>query len=402
MVENAGLEHKARVDLTNNADRVRLVAEVVAMANAEGGVIRVGVSDDGTEVGVSADLAGRFDPARVADLVDSFTNPDHVEITISTTTVPTGQIVDLAVERFPDPPLVMHKDGNFEDGGRQQFVFRKGDVLVRRGTRAQRASRGDYSLWIRRACDNARQTLLDRVAFVADLPEGAQLQVAVAGADLTEPAGMLSHAVHAWRQDQARLLGPTELAWLLVGEASLGQLDDDAARLLVHSALRKKSTLWHWIARIQPTADWVERVVFEALAGTDRDVSDAGRPIVDLAAVYLDDDLYGNVLDQLTASRHSHFRSAAAGADDRSAQLERLRSLGARPLDGSDLTAIDDAQLRSLSHEAASRLLSGRDQATSNRLSRYGLERFRRTPQGTAISLRAAAGQRPAKMTKCP
>lgn len=273
MTERAGLEHKAWLDLAKNVDKVKLVAEVVAevvaMANADGGVIRVGVTDDGTEAGVSPDLASRFDPARVADLVDSFTSPDHVEITVSTTTVPTGQVVDLAVERFADPPLVMCKDGNFEDGARQRFEFRKGDVLVRRGTRAQRATRGDYSLWIRRASDNARRTLLDRVAFVTDLPEDAQLQVALGGADLAEPTGMLTHAVQAWRQDQRRLLGPTELAWLLAGEASLGQLDDDAARLLVHSALRKKSTLWHWIARIQPKAERVESVIFEALAGRD-------------------------------------------------------------------------------------------------------------------------------------
>lgn len=70
MTEHAGLEHKARLDLAKNADKLGLVAEVVAMANAEGGVIRVGVTDDGTESGVSPDLARRFDPARVASQHD--------------------------------------------------------------------------------------------------------------------------------------------------------------------------------------------------------------------------------------------------------------------------------------------------------------------------------------------
>lgn len=62
MAESAGLEHKAWLDLASHADKVKLVAEVVAMANAEGGVIRVGVSDDGTEAGISLDVASRFDP----------------------------------------------------------------------------------------------------------------------------------------------------------------------------------------------------------------------------------------------------------------------------------------------------------------------------------------------------
>lgn len=386
MTERAGLEHKAQLDLGNNADKVKLVAEVVAMANADGGLIRVGVTDDGTEVGISDELANKFDPARVADLVGSFTNPDHIEITISRTNVPGGHVVDLAVEQFADPPIVMCKDGNFDDNGRQRSEFRKGDVLVRRGTRAQRAARGDFAAWTRLACETARRTFLDRVAFIAELPEDAHLQVAVAGADLTEPTAMLAHAVQAWQQDRRRLLEPTELAWLLVGEASLGTLDDGPARLLVHSALRKKSTLWQWIARIQPSAEWIESVIFEALSGTDRDVSDAGKPIVDLAAVFLDDDRYLQVLEQLAASRHQHFRDAASGTADRSAQVERLRALAARPLDGADLATVDHATLRAMSHDAANRLLSGRDQATSNRLGRYGLETFRRTPQGHVLS----------------
>lgn len=386
MAENAELEHKAVLDLSSTADRVKLVAEVVAMANADGGLIRIGVADDGREVGVDVDIAARLDPAKVADLIDSFTSPDHVEVAVSTTSVDTGrQIVDLQVGRFASPPVVMSKDGNYDADGRQRTEFRKGDVLVRRGTRAQRATRGDFAHWTNCAVEDARRTFLERVAFVADLPAGAELQVAVGGTDHAEPRGMLGHAVHAWRQDERRLLGPTELAWLLVGEASLGGLDDGGARLLVRSALRKKSTLWHWIARVRPSPEWVEEALTEALAGTDRDVSDAGRPIVDLAAVFLDGARYHAVLTSLAASRHKHFRDAAEGADDKTSQLERLRELAARPVDGVDLSTVDSTELRSLSHAAASRLLGGRDQAASNRLSRYGLESFRRTPAGAVL-----------------
>jgi predicted HTH transcriptional regulator len=174
VVEHAALELKAHLDLGVNADKMKLVSEIVAMANADGGLIRVGVADDGTEVGLAPDLVAKFDPARLADLVGSFTNPDHVEVTISIVGGGGSQIVDLAVECFADPPLVICKDGNYEDGGRQTAEFRKGDVLVRRGTRAQRATRSDFAAWTRQACENARRTLLDRVAFVADLPEGAE------------------------------------------------------------------------------------------------------------------------------------------------------------------------------------------------------------------------------------
>jgi hypothetical protein len=386
MAELPNTEFKAMLDLREKKDQLRLVAEVVAMANAEGGVIRIGVDDDGNAVGVDARTAATFDPANVANLVDSFLGTDHVEVTVHRRHLNSEHlIVDLVIEKFPTPPLVICKEGNHQSEKGQKSEFRKGDVLVRRGTRASRATRSDYLAWTEAACDSARRLLMDRVSFVSTLPPEAELSVAIGEVDLTEPAAMLSHACRAWTAEPTRLLGPSELAWLLVGEGELGDLGDVAARLLFQSALRKNATLYHWLARIQPTAEWIERSVHEAMTARDRDRTDAGRAIVAVSALTLDSDAYGRVIAELSASRYKHFREAGAAVRQQD-EIDRLRETVRSPMNGEALASLSDGELTARSTAEAQQLLDGSNLAVSRRLIRLGLERFSRTAAGGRLA----------------
>jgi hypothetical protein len=387
MDELPTLELKASLDLREKKDQLCLVAEVVAMANAGGGVIRIGVGDDGSEKGIDSATASRFDPATVANLVDSFIGTDHIEITVQRReTLRDRFVIDLGVEGCDAPPLVISKDGNYHSGKGQQIEFRKGDVLVRRGTRAARASRSDFLAWTEAACDSARRLLMERVSFVSALPPDAELSVAIGDIDLAEPKAMLSHACRAWGAEPTRLLGPSELAWLLVGEDELGDLADAEKRLLFQSALRKNATLWHWLALIQPSPSWVEQAVHEAMNARDRDRTDAGRAIVAVSALILAETPYERVTAQLAASRYKHFREAAAAAPDQAGEITRLRDIVTSPVDGESLSKLSENELRSKVIADSRKLVESSNLAASRRLIRLGLERFRRTPGGVRLA----------------
>jgi hypothetical protein len=77
---------------------VKLVREIVAMMNSGGGTVEIGVTNDGSEVGVEAALAARFDPARVGDLIETFIAPDRTEISVTRRTLENGRhVVSLIV-----------------------------------------------------------------------------------------------------------------------------------------------------------------------------------------------------------------------------------------------------------------------------------------------------------------
>jgi hypothetical protein len=92
----------------------------------------------------------------------------------------------------------------------------------------------------------------------------------------------------AWLlQDPAKLLTGRELL-VPLGAPDTVEFDDAGQRLVVNSTLRRRASLRHWLARFGPDAPWTERVLDEAVHGSDRDKSDAGRSIVQVGALMLD------------------------------------------------------------------------------------------------------------------
>lgn len=387
MAETENVERKRTIDLDERSDRMTLIREIVAMANASGGEVVVGVEDDGTVVGVPDAIASKFDPARMSDLLDPFISPDHIEVTFSVERLSAGAaIVRIDVPKHSDPPLVLARDGNYEgSNGKQKSAFRRGDVLVRRGTKAERAQRSDYQRWLRRAADDARALLVDRVALIANMPDDASLQVVTDEDSMDEPTALISRSVRAWRRDRAKLLSAAELSFLLISVHSM-TLDDESAALILHSALRKRSTLWHWLTVIQPGPEFLSGIFLDAVDGQDRDKSDAGRSIVEVAALTLEPSDYQALMVSLTDSRYAHLREAADDGATPAVVISRLREARSQRVGGHDLRDLASEDLWSESMELARILMSGgRHTADSRRLGRLGLELFARSTLGATL-----------------
>jgi hypothetical protein len=384
------LECKGDHDPGNPQHRLQLVKEIVAMANALGGVIRIGETADGARPGIEAAAAIALDPARVCDLVDSFIAGEHIELTQSTSSANTAgfSVIEIEVPRHPRPPLVFTKSGNFQSSsGRQEFEFRRGDIYIRKGTKAEPVARADVLRWVDEAVEAERERWRSRVAFIAKLPADAELSfVAGSSGPQGEPAAVLARAVPIWKRDQSKLLSAQELATLLVARDSLTP-DGDGQELIFQSALRRRATLWHWLVDFSPTAERIRQSLLLAVEGSDRDKSDAGGAIIDVAALMLDRDAYKQVVAALGSSSYAHFKEAAAEGRDRGAVLTRLRDLRERAISGEVIADLSDSELRSRTRDLAAELMrSGRHTSQSRQLNRFGLESIARSPLGRRIA----------------
>lgn len=385
------LERKSDHDPADPKHRLQLVKEIVAMANASGGVIRVGERVEGVRPGISEVVASHLDPARLCDVVDSFIAGEHLELTQSTLPADSVErvVVELVVPRHPRPPLVFTKDGTYRGAsGRQETIFRRGDIYVRKGTKAEPAGRVDVLRWIDEAVEAERDRWRSRVTLVAQLPPDAELSFTRGlDVDQDEPAAILSRAVPIWKRDPSKLLSGQELATLLlVGDALAPGAD--GKELIVQSALRRRPSLWHWLTAFAPTPAQVERSLLAAIGGSDRDKSDAGEAIVDVAALMLAGEAYANVLATLKASSYAHFREAAARGEEQERVLERLRELRLRELAGDVLVDLSDGELRSRTRELATLLMErGRHTSESRKLGRLGLEMIARSPLGRQLAV---------------
>lgn len=376
MVEHAELERKGTLDLDAPFDRVKLVREVAAMMNAGGGRIVLGVSDDGAEVGLDVELANKLDPARLGDLMDSFISPDRVEIAVEIRkTTADRVVVELTVPAALEPPVVLCKSGNYvgEDGKQAQH-FAAHSVYVRRSTKAEPARWEDYRRWREDAIQRARDEIIARLTMIVEAPSDSRIRVISDDEVRDEPNFFLSRSVDVFRHRPERLLSGSDLAYLWLHRGAL-QFDETAAELIFHSALRKRATLWLWLATLGLGADVVERFLDRSLELRDRDKSDAARSMLQVAAVFLDDTAYQRIRAELAASGYAHMREAAEALPDRSATLEALGSHDSVAPDGRSLAALTVDELTRLAQQQ----LSETDQVISRRLPLIGWEYLSRT-----------------------
>lgn len=365
MTEDAAFERKSTLDLDQPKDRVRLVKEIAAMANSGGGVIVIGAEDDGTEVGIHEDLAKQLDPARIGDLLDRFLRPDRLEVKLRDRVLPNGKVVvEVVVPPVADPPLVLCRPGNYEQDGKQDVLFPAQAVFVRRNTRAEPARREDYRQWRHEAIERARAEIIERLAMVVEAPSDARVRV-VSGEDVKdEPSFLLSRSAEIFESRPERLLSGPDLLYLWRHRDTL-RFDPVAAELVIQSALRKRATLFLWLAHLQPSADEVKRYIDRAMQMSDRDKSDAGKAILLVGALYLTDHEYDELVAIMGESRYAHMREAAhqlPTKNDGEAHLDRLtfESVDGKPVreyTSDELLGLVDIILSDASSRIASRQL---------------------------------------------
>lgn len=348
------------------------------MANAEGGKLLVGVRDDGTNVGIPDADRAKWDQATIGNLLDSFVNPDQIEIGISFNYegCPAGRtVVEVGVAQHPAPPVVICKDGNH--AGASSPVFKKGAVLVRHNTKVEAASRSDFLHWR----DDLRNRILQQFQMVVEAPETARLRMIADDEVRDEPQYLLSRAVDLFRQRSEKLFDGDDLLYLFQNRESLDLTTEDVAELLIQSALRRRATLFFWLALVNPPAVTVRGVLLRALAMSDRDKSDMGSAVPIVASLYLTEEEYQEVVSQMQASGYAHIRQAAAGyatvEEARAAVAERRDSL----IDGAALADLGDDDLLALAEEV---IAEGNPQKISRRMSLLGLEYLARRLEKTA------------------
>lgn len=384
--ETDRIEYKSTFEPDDKVSRLKLVREVVAMANAGGGSIFLGAAEDGKRPGLVEKSVDALDAARLGDLLDEYTNPDRARFEVRTekSDHPDRSVVEVRIEASGDHPLVFTKEGRAVDAsGDQVLVFARHSVYVRRATKAQPATRADIRAWIDRATQRERDDWKARVMLLAKLPPGATLIEAGDDAVLDEPGALLRRAVRTYQRNPEKLLTRQELFELFLARDAL-PIDEDAFELLVQSAFRRRPTLFFWLAMRTPVADRIQELVMEAIGGSDRDKSDAARALVDVSALYLDAKAYRSVVGELGDSRYAHFREAAEAGPNRQVARRALRAYKLTEYQSRPIEQWTTDELLAEAEDLARSALGsgpGGGAAASRAMSRLGLEYLLRQGQ---------------------
>ena len=255
---------------------------------------------------------------------------------------------------------------------------------MRHNTKAEPARRSDYLKWR----EDLRNRILQQFQMVIQAPETAHLRMIGDEEVRDEPNFLLSRAVDLFRQRPEKLLDGDDLLYLFQNRHAIDFTADLVPELLIHSALRRRATLFFWLALSGIDGPRVSRILHTALRMSDRDKSDMASVVPLVASLYLSASDYGELIGLMARSSYAHISDAAVKCptitEARAAVAERRNAA----VDHVPLADFGDHQLLAEAEALAEEQNSGR---ISRRMPNLGLEYLARHLDGP----KAGARQRP-------
>jgi hypothetical protein len=176
--ECEGVDFKRAFDPTVLGDWLEIIKDIVAMANSGGGVILIGVDDDGT-VGGAGFASGilSIDSADLTNKLYKYTDCHFSDFQIRATSRDGIEIAALLIGKS-SIPMVFTQAGVYQGSDKKdRRAFSSGTVYFRHGAKSEPGNSNDLRAVLERELEIIRASWLNGFAKVVQAPPGSQIQV---------------------------------------------------------------------------------------------------------------------------------------------------------------------------------------------------------------------------------
>jgi hypothetical protein len=175
--ESASADFKSSFDPESKQEWCELIKDIVAMSNSGGGLIIVGVDDDGNPL-PNKDIAPLLavDPADVTNRIYSYTDQHFAAFEI-VQSIRRGKPVAVINVWPSDIPIVFTAHGGYAIPGGQKTAFVKGSVYFRHGAKSEPGSTDDLRQALERKLEQVKGFWLDGIGKVMAAPAGSDVQI---------------------------------------------------------------------------------------------------------------------------------------------------------------------------------------------------------------------------------
>lgn len=135
--ESKYLDFKNKFDPSQAEDWCEVIKDIVAMANSGGGMVIIGVNNDGSPSNEDISAILRIDHAHITDKVARYTGEQFDDFSIQETDRKGRKIAVLQINPVAIP-MVFIQPGTYDVGdGKQKTAFSKGSVYFRHGAKSE-------------------------------------------------------------------------------------------------------------------------------------------------------------------------------------------------------------------------------------------------------------------------
>jgi hypothetical protein len=179
--ESRDLDFKDRFDPDQAPECIELIKDIIAMANSGGGLIVIGVCDDGTMSGADVQPVLDLDPAKLADKIHKYTGIHFADFETVEAQRDGKCVAVLVIGPSPDVPIVFTSPGTYVvAGNKQKTAFSAGTVYFRHGAKSEPGTTADLRHAMDRKFNKLREEWIDRVRQVVLAPEGSKVALVTA------------------------------------------------------------------------------------------------------------------------------------------------------------------------------------------------------------------------------
>ena len=150
------------------------------MANSGGGLIVVGVCDDGSLANQDVTPILVLDLAKITDKFERYTGTQFADFGIAEGSRGNNKVALIEVGAAGAAPIAFTKPGTYLVPGeksKQKTAFSRGTVYFRHGAKSEPATTADLRAFVDRRLDEMRELWLGRMRQVTEAPEGARVAV---------------------------------------------------------------------------------------------------------------------------------------------------------------------------------------------------------------------------------
>ena len=171
------VDFKREFDPTSNPQWLELLKDIVAMANSGGGIILLGLDDDGLPSSGDVSHLFELDPADITNKIYKYT--DHQFHDFQFIEASKRDITICALVVGPAPiPIIFTKPGTYSiENNRQKTAFSAGTVYFRHGAKSEPGCTDDLRSSFERLLSFTKSSWLDGIAKIVEAPAGARIAV---------------------------------------------------------------------------------------------------------------------------------------------------------------------------------------------------------------------------------
>ena len=279
--ESKGVDFKEKFNPDEGKDWCDIIKDIVAMANSGGGIIIIGLKNNGSPSGADVSAIFQIDPAEITDKIAKYTDEQFGEFNMREAYREGCKIAIWQISGIPIP-MIFTRPGTYDIGyGAPKIAFSQGSVYFRHGAKSEPGNTNDLRKSLERELTRVRKSWLKDIRKVVDAPI-SKVEPDLRSAqpirivdDLSAPAyrpawdesayqspqEIVVGVLKSWKRDKNSYASKSDM-WELYTHHNDLQLDEEKAKCLLESAINNYVPFFFFaqFLSIQHLIDFIKRV----------------------------------------------------------------------------------------------------------------------------------------------